>query len=216
MADAPSKSQNAAVQVLKQTKELWDKQPKGRRTLAVLIVLGVLGFVAITTIVKKTETWTAIAEGMAPSDAQAIYATLIGRGINARMRDGLVEVEGDDLGQARAIATLSASSAGLSSMEKEFTGDHIGRTSFDEQVAYKRGLEGELSRNIIALAELSSARVTIAFGKKSAVKDMEMPATASVTVVPRAGRQLSPDHVSGIRAMVAASVDARRRRGGSP
>src|SRR5664279_2755090 len=103
MADAPSKSPNPALVVLRQTKELWDKQPKGRRTLAVLIVLGVLAVVGISTVLKKTESWTPVAEGMAPVDSQAVYAALIGRGINARMRDNLVEVENDDLGQARAI-----------------------------------------------------------------------------------------------------------------
>src|SRR5664279_4868040 len=100
MADAPSKSPNPALQVLKQTKELWDKQPKGRRTLAVLIVLGVLGFVGITTVMKKVENWTPVAEGMSPGDTQNVYSALIARGLNARLRDGRVEVEDGDLPQA--------------------------------------------------------------------------------------------------------------------
>ena len=45
----------------------------------------------------------------------------------------------------------------------------------------------------------------IAFGRKAAIKDMESPATASVTLVLRPGQQLTPDQISGIRAMVAAS-----------
>jgi flagellar M-ring protein FliF len=207
MADAPSKSPNPALAVLKQTKELWDKQPKGRRTLAVLIVLGVLGIVGISALLKKTESWTPVAEGMAPVDSAAVYSALIGRGINARMRDNLVEVEADDLGQARAIATMTASTAGLSSMEAQFKDVVIGRTNLAEQVAYKMGLEGELARNIIQTAHLSSAHVTIAFGKRNSIKDMDVPATASVTVMPQAGAMVPPAVVTGIRQLVAASVD---------
>jgi flagellar M-ring protein FliF len=207
MADAPSKSQNPALQVLKQTKELWDKQPKGRRTLAVLIVLGVLGFVGITTVMKKVENWTPVAEGMSPGDTQNVYSALIARGLNARLRDGRVEVEDGDLPQAKAIAAVSAGATGLSSMSEQFDHSTIGRTEFEQQVAFKRALQGELSRSIISLAQVSSANVQIAFGRKAAIKDMESPATASVTLVLRPGQQLTPDQISGIRAMVAASVD---------
>ncbi|HEX7700345.1 MAG TPA: flagellar M-ring protein FliF C-terminal domain-containing protein, partial [Kofleriaceae bacterium] len=207
MADAPSKSPNPALQVLKQTKELWDKQPKGRRTLAVLIVLGVLGFVGITTVMKKVENWTPVAEGMSPGDTQNVYSALIARGLNARLRDGRVEVEDGDLPQAKAIAAVSAGATGLSSMSEQFDHSTIGRTEFEQQVAFKRALQGELSRSIISLAQVSSANVQIAFGRKAAIKDMESPATASVTLVLRPGQQLTPDQISGIRAMVAASVD---------
>lgn len=207
MADAPSKSPNAALQVLKQTKELWDQQPKRRRTLAVLIVVAVIAIVGISSVMKKVENWTPVAEGMSPGDTQNVYSALIARGLNARLREGRVEVEDADLPQAKAIAAVSAGATGLSSMSEQFDHSTLGRTEFEQQVAFKRALQGELSRSIISLAQVSSANVQIAFGKKAAIKDMESPATASVTLVLRPGQQLTPDQISGIRAMVAASVD---------
>jgi len=210
MADVPSKATttNPVFTVLKQLKELWDNQPKGRRTLAVLILVGVIGFVGITTFLHKVESFTPVGEGMSPSDTQAVYTAVLTRGLNARLRDGKVEVEDSDLAQAKAIAAVSAGAAGLSSMEEQFgAGNHIGRSSFDEQVAFKMALEGELGRNIIALAQVSSANVHIAFGKRSPIKDMESAATASVTLVLRPGQLLTPEQVNGVRALVAASVD---------
>jgi flagellar M-ring protein FliF len=207
MADAP-KATNQVLQVGKQLKELWEKQPKGRRTLAVLVVLGVLGFVGITAFLKKTETWKAIGEGMSPADAQQVSSMLLERGINARLKDGNVEVESEDINEAVAIARVSAATSGLSSMAKEFDSEHLGRTSFDEQVAYKRAIEGELARQIITTDSLQSASVHVAFGKKSAIKDMEALATASVMVAYRVGAPaLTPEQVMGIRSLVASSVE---------
>ncbi len=207
MADAPSTPVNQAKQVLKQLGELWGKQPKGRRTLAVLILVGVIGFVAVTSVLHKTETWSTVAEGMSPGNSQTLYTSLISRGINARIKDNKVEVIDDDLAQARAIATVSGAMTSTKTFDDLFEGQNIGRSSFDEQIAFKRALQGELSRSVMSLAQTESANVQIAFGKSSAIKEMDSPPTASVTLVTRPGQQITPEQVRGIRALIAASVD---------
>ncbi|HEY0255070.1 MAG TPA: hypothetical protein VGC41_26265, partial [Kofleriaceae bacterium] len=151
MADAPAK-QNPALQVLQQLKELWGKQSKGRRTIAVLALLGVIGFVAVTTVFKKTESWTAVAESVGPADQQNIFAKLTSRGLHARLNAGKVEVEDADIDQARAISVLTIGAASMPSLENVFKDPQLGRTATDEQVAYKRALQGELARNIIELS----------------------------------------------------------------
>lgn len=206
MADAPAKP-NPAIQVLNQLKELWGKQPKGRRTLAVVALVGILGFVGITTVLHKTETWVSVAD-MSPEAAQQVYTKLINRGIAARFQAGKVEVQDTDLDQARAISATTIGMSSMASMDSKFKdGGSLGRTSFDEQVAYKVALQGELSRQIMELHGVQSANVQIAFGKKTAIATMETPATASVTIVPNPGQKLTPDQVSGIRALVASSVE---------
>ncbi len=212
MADAPSNSSSnplgQAKQVLKQLGELWGKQPKGRRTLAVLILVGVIGFVAVTSFLHKTEQWSTVAEGMGPGNSQQLYTSLIGRGVNARMKDGKVEVLEEDLGQARAIATVSGSMNTAKSFDDMFGGEtHMGRSSYDEQIAYKMALEGELSRSVMSLVQTESARVSIAFGKSSALREMDSPPTASVTLMTRPGQQVTAEQVRGIKALIAASVD---------
>ena len=68
----------------------------------------------------------------------------------------------------------------------------LGMTQFQEQVAYQRGLEGELSRTIQSLAPVESARVHLAIPKPSVfIRDRQRP-SASVLVRLHAGRARPP------------------------
>ena len=82
----------------------------------------------------------------------------------------------------------------------------FGATQFQEQINYQRGLEGELSRSIGALAAVASARVHLAIPKPSVfVRDNQTP-TASVLLSLHAGRTLDRAQVAGIVHLVASSV----------
>lgn len=201
MADAP-KAPNQALLVLKQLKELWDKQPKGRRTLAVLIVVGVLGFVGLQSVLKKTETWVVAIEGVSPADTQTFYTKLLARGLDARVRDGKVEVQEADVSQARAIGSVGLGISGL----EQFEGTQMGETEMQQKVKFVRAVQGELTRSIIETYQVNSARVSITFGNKNAIKDLDIAPTAAVTLIPRPGQNISIEQVNAIRALVAQSV----------
>jgi flagellar M-ring protein FliF len=82
----------------------------------------------------------------------------------------------------------------------------FGATQFQEQINYQRGLEGELSRSIGALAAVAAARVHLAIPKPSVfVRDNQTP-TASVLLTLHAGRTLDRAQVAGIVHLVASSV----------
>jgi flagellar M-ring protein FliF len=82
----------------------------------------------------------------------------------------------------------------------------LGMTQFQEQVAYQRGLEGELSRTIQSLAPVESARVHLAIPKPSVfIRDRQRP-SASVLVRLRAGRALDAGQVQSIVHLVSSSV----------
>ena len=82
----------------------------------------------------------------------------------------------------------------------------FGATQFQEQINYQRGLEGELSRSIGALAAVASARVHLAIPKPSVfVRDNQTP-TASVLLALHPGRTLDRAQVAGIVHLVASSV----------
>ncbi|HET7499833.1 MAG TPA: flagellar basal-body MS-ring/collar protein FliF [Kofleriaceae bacterium] len=203
MADAPPTGPAA---VATQLKELWARQARGRKTLAVAIALGIAGLIAYTTLAHHAEPWTPLAEGVSPDDAQELMVLLEGRHLPVRMRDGKVEVASDRLDDARAIAA----SAGMPHTGKGlelFDGSSLGQSSFAEQVNYRRALQGELARSITALAQVENARVLIAFGKRSLVKDQEQPASASVALHLHAGQTLTSEQVRGVRQLVAASIE---------
>src|SRR4051812_48438709 len=100
MADVPSTGPTA---VLAQARDLWGRQPRGRKLLALLAVLGLAGVVAYSTLAHHDEPWTAIGEGSSPEDMQELYGVLQSRNLPVRLRDGKVEVATERLGEARAI-----------------------------------------------------------------------------------------------------------------
>jgi flagellar M-ring protein FliF len=206
MADAPP---TGAAAVVTQLTELWGRQPRGRKTLALAVALGIAGVIAYTTLVHHAEPWTAVADGASPDDAQELLVLLEGRSLPVRMHDGKVEVATDRLDEARAIAA----SAGMPRTGKGlelFDASSLGQSSFAEQVNYRRALQGELARSIAALAQVENARVLIAFGKRSLARDQEQPASASVALHLHAGQTLSADQVRGVRQLVAASIEGLR------
>jgi flagellar M-ring protein FliF len=82
----------------------------------------------------------------------------------------------------------------------------FGMTQFQEQVAYQRGLEGELARTIQALAAVEVARVHLAIPKPSVfVRDQQKP-SASVMLSLYSGRALEPGQVTSIVHLVSSSV----------
>jgi flagellar M-ring protein FliF len=91
-----------------------------------------------------------------------------------------------------------------------FDNSSLGQSSFAEQVNYRRALQGELARSITAMAQVESARVLIAFGKRSLARDQEQPASASVALHLHAGQTLTADQVRGVHQLVAASIEGLR------
>lgn len=85
-------------------------------------------------------------------------------------------------------------------------GQKLGITQFQEHVNYQRALEGELSRSIMTLGAVHSARVHLAIPKPSIfLRDQQKP-TASVVLTLLQGRKLDRAQVQGIVHLVASSL----------
>ena len=82
----------------------------------------------------------------------------------------------------------------------------LGSTQFAEQIAYQRGLEGELSRTIQSLAAVRGARVHLAIPKQTSFLRDEQKPSASVLVSLHPGRVLDSAQVAGIVHLVSSSV----------
>lgn len=197
---------NQAMQIATQLKELWGKQSKKRKTIALATVLGIAAIVAVGQFAARSQGWVAIGDGVSPDDSQELLALLNSRNVPVRLKDGKLEVDAKRLDEARAIAAA----AGLPRSGKGFElfdGSSLGQSSFTEQVNYRRALQGELARSITALAQVQSARVHLALGKRSVFKDQEEAASASVALHLHAGQTLTGEQVRGVRQLVAASIE---------
>lgn len=83
----------------------------------------------------------------------------------------------------------------------------LGATEFEQQLNYRRALQGELARTINSLEEIQQSRVHLALPKESLFLEQQKKATASVTVKLKSGKTLRPTQVDGIAHLVASSVE---------
>jgi flagellar M-ring protein FliF len=87
-----------------------------------------------------------------------------------------------------------------------FNNADFGMTEFAQKVNYQRALQGELTRTILALAEVETARVHLAFPEDGLFKREQGRTKASITLTLREGKALRREQVRGIQRLVAAAV----------
>src|SRR3984893_11206760 len=88
-----------------------------------------------------------------------------------------------------------------------FDKTNFGITDFAEHVNYRRALEGELERSIMAISDVRQARVHVTLPKDSVFTDAREPAKASVLVGLRPGTRLSSPNVIAITNLVSSAVE---------
>lgn len=87
-----------------------------------------------------------------------------------------------------------------------FNKSDMGLTEFAQRINYQRALQGELSRTIMTIDAVDTARVHLTLPEPSIFRADRKPAKASVTLTTRPGRVLTPETVAGIQRLVGASV----------
>jgi len=88
-----------------------------------------------------------------------------------------------------------------------FDQKNLGATEFEQQLNYRRALQGELARTINSLDEIQQCRVHLALPKDSLFVEEQKKPTASVTLKLKTGKGLRPDQIEGIGHLVASSVE---------
>lgn len=106
------------------------------------------------------------------------------------------------MGLPKSGAGGSGSSVGFELMDKS----SIGQTQFNERLNFQRGLEGELTRTITALADVADARVHLAIPQQNGFFREQQKPSASVMLTLRGGRTLDRSQIAGIVHLVSSSV----------
>ncbi|NTW06331.1 MAG: flagellar M-ring protein FliF, partial [Syntrophaceae bacterium] len=88
-----------------------------------------------------------------------------------------------------------------------FDNKTLGATEFEQQLNYRRALQGELARTINGLDEIQSSRVHIALPKDSLFTDQQKKPTASVTLRLKPGKTMKQSQIEGIMHLVASSIE---------
>ncbi len=140
---------------------------------------------------------------------QEVTAILEQSGIEYRMepRTGALLVPSDQVYNARlklaAQGVTDEQTIGYELLDQD---RGLGTSQFMENISFRRGLEGELSRTIASMNNVKGARVHLAIPKETVfVRDAREP-TASVFLEVFAGRRLAEEQIAAITNLVAGSV----------
>lgn len=146
---------------------------------------------------------------LAPEDASAMVAKLRESGVVYKVGENGTSLM---VPEAR-VAELRLEMAGLGLPKtgrigfEIFDKTNFGITDFAEHVNYRRAVEGELERSVMALAEVQQARVHVSLPKESVFTDSRESAKASVLVGLRPGSRLSAQNVIAITNLVSSAVE---------
>jgi flagellar M-ring protein FliF len=181
-----------------------------RQRISIAAVALLVGFGVYELVRRQREAdFKPLFTGVSAEDAAAIVQKLKEGGVEYR----LPEAGGSVLAPSARLAEvrLSLAAAGLPKTGRIgfelFDKTNLGATEFTEHINYRRALEGELERSVMAMAEVEQARVHLTFPKDSVFLDAQQPAKASVLVKTRPGAGLSKQNVLAIDHLVASAVE---------
>jgi flagellar M-ring protein FliF len=184
----------------------------GQRAVVIVAVLGLaLGVVGLTRWVAQP-TWSPLFGNLSGSDASAIVEQLQAQHAQYKLADGgstilVPQAQVYDLRVAMSGKGLpagdSSSSGGYSLLDKQ----GITATDFQQNVAYRRALEGELSKTLQAMDGVQVAVVHLALPKKDVFATEQDKPTASVLLELGPGITLSRTQVRSVTHLVAGSVE---------
>ena len=183
-----------------------------QRTVAIIgVAVLVLGATALGFWITRPS-FSPLFSGLSGTDANSIVDQLTSDGVQYQLTDGggTILVPEDDVYPER----LKAAAAGLPSST---TGgysllDKMGVTAseFQQDVTYKRALEGELAATIQSMKGVKVASVKLAIPKETVFVSEKQDPTASVFIETRNGSTLSEDQVQAIVHLTSASVDGMK------
>jgi flagellar M-ring protein FliF len=173
--------------------------------------LGVAGLVAILvalTMWSSRPDYKVLYANLSDKDGGAIISQLSQMNVPYKHADGgaAILVPASRVHDVR----LKLASAGLpkgSTVGFELMDNaRFGITQFQERLTFQRGLEGELTRSIEALAAVSNARVHLALPNQNGFFREQQKPSASVLVQMHPGRSLDRAQIAGIVHLVSSSV----------
>ncbi|MGA2324807.1 MAG: flagellar basal-body MS-ring/collar protein FliF [Bryobacteraceae bacterium] len=180
-----------------------------QRIYIIAAVVLVIGSLYAFTSWKREQDFRPLYSGLAPEDGNAVVQKLRETGAEYRLNDTGTAV----LVPSARVAELRLQMAGAGLPKSGRVGfelfdkSNFGVTDFTERINYRRAIEGELERSVMALAEVEQARVHVTFPKDSVFLDARQPAKASVLVKLRPAARLSPANVLAVCHLVASAVE---------
>ena len=173
--------------------------------VAVLIMASIMTFVYFT----NQEDYRVLFSNLTGVDAAAIVTKLKERKIPYQISPSgeTISVPSAQVSELRLELAAAGIPQGGGIGFEIFDNKVFGATEFEQQMNYRRALQGELSRTINSLDEIQQCRVHIVLPKESLFIEQQKKPTASVTLKLKTGRKLKESQIDGIGHLVASSVE---------
>lgn len=175
------------------------------------LIMGVVLFVAIAIaglVMGRQADWRVLYSNLADKDGGAVIAQLTTLNVPYKYTEGggAILVPADRVHDVRLkLASLGLPKGSVNGFEM-MESNRFGMTQFQERLTFQRGLEGELTRSIQALASVQNARVHLALPNQNGFFREQQKPTASVLLSLHPGRTLDRAQLAGIVHLVASSV----------
>jgi flagellar M-ring protein FliF len=175
------------------------------------LIMGVVLFVAIAVaglLMGRQAEWRVLYSNLADKDGGAVIAQLTTLNVPYKYTEGggAILVPADRVHDVRLkLASLGLPKGSVNGFEM-MESNRFGMTQFQERLTFQRGLEGELTRSIQALASVQNARVHLALPNQNGFFREQQKPTASVLLSLHPGRTLDRAQLAGIVHLVASSV----------
>lgn len=182
--------------------------PAGRKLTLGIGLAALVGIAFAMSMWSSQGNYKVLYAGLSDKDGGAILAQLSTMNVPYKHADGgaAILVPADKVHDVR----LKLASAGLpkgSIVGFELMDNaKFGQTQFQERLTFQRGLEGELTRSIGALAAVQAARVHLALPNQNGFFREQQKPSASVLLTLHPGRTLDRTQIAGIVHLVSSSV----------
>ena len=192
---------------LSQYGAVWNRLSMNHRVLLVLVVVGTVVACVATVQWAQRSTYTTLYSDLAPAEAGEIVDVLTGMDVPYRISAGGTALQVPER-EAQAVRLKLAAQGypkdGVVGYEI-FDKSNLGMTDFLQKVNFRRALEGEISKSIMSLSEVSAARVHLVIPEARLFSRDQKQPTASVVL--KLNGSLSESQIAGIQHLVASSVE---------
>lgn len=173
--------------------------------VAVLITASIMTFAYFT----NQEDYRVLFSNLTREDASAIVSKLKEKKIPYQVSPSgeTISAPSEQVSELRLELAAAGLPQGGGVGFEIFDNKAFGATEFEQQMNYRRALQGELSRTINSLDEIQQSRVHIVLPKESLFIEQQKKPTASVTIKLKTGRKLKESQIEGIGHLVASSVE---------
>jgi flagellar M-ring protein FliF len=192
--------------------KLWngfDALSSGRKMAIVMVILITVASIVLMVYLTNQVEYRVLFSNLSVEDAGNIVGKLNEKKISYKVSSSgnAISVPAEKVSELRLELASSGLPQGGGVGFEIFDNKTLGATEFEQQLNYRRALQGELARTINGLDEIQSSRVHIALPKDSLFSEQQKKPTASVTLRLKSGKNIRPAQIEGIVHLVASSIE---------